>query len=403
MLNRSVGRMCVPVPSVVPKRSTIDVNATVCIGDTRSSLDMRSSFRDLERAERPVLKPITPSTTDGVTIYSKTTTGQVVYPAEEEDIEILSNSSLKFADPRLTEGSVVIRIVRLSDPVTSPVARVQRNRFFGIRHYEKYTFLAWGLCVSLAVASLGVWQLRRMDYKAKLIERRRNRLGLPKFFLNSSPFPWNENNLIDFEYRTVQVTGVFDHSREMYVGPRSSGLGSVSDDKKNYGQISQAGYNVVTPLMLPDGSCVLVNRGMLTSEWIRGKGYRKREDPEWVTVRGVLVTGELSGIANDSFRVKNSSADKIFVYLVPQDLAEAASPRNFSECKLALINAFDCAYLDNPNRTRPPYQMKHKSDYMCFYADEHVHFNYAMQWFGMSAVFLAMTIFKFIEMLRWRW
>jgi hypothetical protein len=101
--------------------------------------------------------------------------------------------------------------------------------------------------------------------------------------------------------------------------------------------------------------------------------------------------------------VKNSSADKNFVYLVPSDLAETAAPRNFSECRLALVNAFDCRYLDNPRRARPPYQVKRKADYMCFYADEHVHFNYAMQWFGMSAVFLCMTLFKFREMIRWRW
>ena len=376
-----------------------EVNATVPIGDIRSNLEVRNSLRDRERSLTSSSSSRSVSTVEE---QGLSTTGQIIYPAEAEDIEILSNSEIKFADPRLTEGSVVIRIVRLSDPVTSPVARVQRNRFFGIRDYEKWTFLAWGLCVTLGVASLGVWQLRRMDYKAKLIERRRDRLSLGKIIIEKSPFPWNENNLIDFEYRTIQVTGVLDHSREMYVGPRASGV-TVDPNGKQYGEISQPGYNVVTPLMLPDGNCVLVNRGLITSEWIRNKGYRKREDPEWVTVRGVLVAGELSGIANDAFRVKNSSADKTFVYLVPADLAESAAPRNFSECKLALINAFDCVYLDNPKKIRPPYQMKRKSDYMCFYADEHVHFNYAMQWFGMSAVFLAMTLFKFREMLKWRW
>ena len=397
---RRVRRSIVPV---TVDASFGEANATVGIGDTRSGLEMRKILREREKNSSVVVNKATcqgSSPAHSPVIYSRNTSGQVVYPAEEEDIAILSNSRIKFADPRLTEGSVVIRIVRLSDPVSSPVARVQRNRFFGIRDYEKYTFLAWGLCATLGVASLGIWQLRRMDYKAKLIERRRNRLSLPRIVVDKSPFPWNENNLIDFEYRTVELTGVLDHAREMYVGPRASG---VSLESSEYGQMSQVGYNVVTPLMLADGNCVLVNRGLLTSEWIRNKGYRKREDPEWVTVRGVLVTGELSGIANDSFRVKNSSADKNFVYLVPADLAETAAPRNFSECRLALVNAFDCRYLDNPRRARPPYQVKRKADYMCFYADEHVHFNYAMQWFGMSAVFLCMTLFKFREMIRWRW
>ena len=404
MRQSSSSSRCSQIVPVVPDTQFGDINATVPIGDVRSGLITRQELRDREKqlmTDSSVKNEI--GSVDGSpVVYSQTTTGQVIYPAEAEDISILSESKIKYADPRLTEGSVVIRIVRLSDPVTSPVARVQRNRFYGIRGYEKWTFLAYGLCVSLGVASLGVWQLRRMDYKSKLIERRRNRLGLPKTVVTQSPLPWNENNLVDWEYRTVEVRGVFDHSKEMYIGPRSSGL-TVEADAKTYGETSQAGYLVVTPLMLPDGNSILVNRGMLTSDFIRGRNYRKREDPEWVTVRGVLATGELSGISNDLFRVKNSVADKTFIYLTPADLAECCRPRNYSECKLAVINAYDCLYEENQHKTRLPFKVKRKSEYMCFYADEHTHFNYAMQWFGMSAVFLAMTVFKFIEMCRWRW
>ena len=388
-----------------------EMNATIPLGDHRSALDVRNNLRERERqflttnatsSSSEIQTPSSPTPSSSPIIYSKTTTGQVIYPAEEEDVEILSQSKIKFADPRLTEGSVVIRIVRLSDPVNSPVFRVARNRFFGIRGHEKWTFLAWGLCVSLGVASLGVWQLRRMEYKAKLIERRQKRLNVPKFFLHSSPFPWNENNMVDWEYRSIEVQGVFDHSKEMFVGPRSTGV-AVDPADKSYGEMSQAGYSVVTPLMFPDGSSILVNRGMLTAEWIRGRNHRKIEDPEWVTVRGILVAGELAGISNDLFRVKNNTTDKIFVYLVPSDLSECAAPRNHSECKLAVLNALDVRYHDNPNRPRPPFKMKKKADYMCFYADEHMHFNYAMQWFGMATVFLGMTVYKFVEMCRWRW
>ena len=46
--------------------------------------------------------------------------------------------------------------------------------------------------------------------------------------------------------------------------------------------------------------------------------------------------------------------------------------------------------------------MKQKEDYMVFWADEHVHFNYAMQWFGMGSLTMAMTLYKFIEVVRWR-
>ena len=403
--SKSTTLRVVEIPKEKPDLQFGLINATVPIGDVRSSVEKRLDLRGREKVVASgspgIVAPIDPPMDSSPIVSSQTTTGQVIYPAEEEDIEILSQSKLKFADPRLTEGSVVIRIVRLSDPVTSPVARVQRNRFFGIRGYEKWTFLAWGLCVSLGVASLGVWQLRRMDFKAKLIERRRNRLNQPRVTVEESPFPWNENNLVDWEYRPVEVRGVFDHSKEMYIGPRSSGL---SVEKEGYGDVSQAGYLVVTPLMLTDGNCILVNRGLLSSEFLRGRNYSKREDPEWVTVRGILATGELSGISNDIFRVKNSIADKTFIYLTPADLAECARPRNYSECKLAVVNAYDCLYSSPGTKSgKLPFRMKKKSDYMCFYADEHMHFNYAIQWFAMAGVFLSMTIYKFIEMSRWRW
>lgn len=57
--------------------------------------------------------------------------------------------------PFEVEGSVIIRrqesgdpaharLVRLSDPVTSPVGRMVRNRQFGIRGNEKWQLLATG-------------------------------------------------------------------------------------------------------------------------------------------------------------------------------------------------------------------------------------------------------------------
>ena len=89
--------------------------------------------------------------------------------------------------PFEVEGSVIIRrqdcepalharLVRLSDPVTSPVGRMVRNRQFGIRRNEKWQLLATGfvrildlslklepeVCF-LLVSSLGAWQLRRSE------------------------------------------------------------------------------------------------------------------------------------------------------------------------------------------------------------------------------------------------
>lgn len=91
--------------------------------------------------------------------------GQILYPATQEDVDILENSVRQYPNPRDCEGSTVIRLVRLSDPVTSPVARVMRNRQFGIRDNERWQLLGLGIFCASIVSSLGFWQLERMQWK----------------------------------------------------------------------------------------------------------------------------------------------------------------------------------------------------------------------------------------------
>lgn len=329
-----------------------------------------------------------------VIVRSRNTTGQVMWPATKEDIEILSDSKLLYPAPFEVEGSVIIRLVRLSDPVTSPVARTLRNRQFGIRGNEKWQLLGMGVVCAGFVYLLGFWQLHRMAWKRDLIEMRRERLSMPRLHVESSPFPWTDK-VDDFVCRLVDARGVFDHSREMLVGPR----GGFGDDGE-----SRPGYLVVTPLRLEDGSTVLVNRGHVSYEY-RCQDERP-EVPTWVRVRGVLEEGEITNLVGRYARVQNKPDKHQFHYLLAHDLAENSNARNHLECSQALITAYDCLYEDDFKagvRRDMPFSMRHKEDYLLFWADEHTHFNYAMQWFGMGTLFMVMTVYKFIEVSRWRW
>jgi cytochrome oxidase assembly protein ShyY1 len=333
------------------------------------------------------------TTQKDVVVRSRTTTGQVLWPATKEDIEILSQSKLLYPAPYEVEGSVIIRLVRLSDPVTSPVGRVVHNRQFGIRGNEKWQLLTMGVVSALLVYSLGFWQLRRMEWKRDLIETRRQRLAMPKFPVRHGPFPWKDQ-VQDWIYRTVEVRGVFDHKREMFVGPRPG-----TDDTG----ATNAGYLVVTPLRLEDGSTVLVNRGHLPADRVDTR--TRPEVPTWVRVRGILEEGEIANMVGEYARLKNRPDKNMFVYLVAEDLAENAGARNHQECSQAIVTAIDVLYEDDFQagvRRIMPFTMKHKEDYLLFWADEHTHFNYAMQWFAMGSLILAMTGYKFIEVSRWR-
>lgn len=159
--------------------------------------------------------------------------------------------------------------------------------------------------------------------------------------VTASPFPWRDQ-VQDFIYRVVEVRGVFDHHREMLVGPRPG-----TDDAGE----TRPGYNVVTPLRLEDSSTLLVNRGHLRADLVDPAA--RREVPTYA-------------------RLKNRPDKNQFVYLLADDLAENAGARNHQECSQALLTAFDVLCEDDFQagvHREVPFIMRHKEDYLLFWAD----------------------------------
>ncbi|KAL8272367.1 hypothetical protein Esti_003657 [Eimeria stiedai] len=137
-----------------------------------------------------------------------------------------------------------------------------------------------------------------------------------------------------------------------------------------------------------------------------------------VTVRGILEPGETANSSFKSLMLKNRPQDGQFLVLNPKDLADATPGiSNRAEAGLLMVNAYSIVYdedvLSSTGRTEGDgprvanrflnYQQKQKADYLLFYADEHTHFNYACQWFLMGLCTAAMTVYKVIEVTRWRW
>jgi cytochrome oxidase assembly protein ShyY1 len=84
----------------------------------------------------------------------------------------------------------------------------------------------------------------------------------------------------DFEYRRVKVSGVYDHTHEMLLGPRTRGDGN-------------SGYFLITPLVRENGSIVLIKRG-----WVPTEKKDPRTRPESLTqdvqeVEGLLRHTEM--------------------------------------------------------------------------------------------------------------
>lgn len=80
----------------------------------------------------------------------------------------------------------------------------------------------------------------------------------------------------DLEFRRVELTGTYDFSRSMFVGPRV---------KSAPGGMTEKGFHVVTPLVPGDKRAppVLVNRGWVPNDWAEPSGGETK-----VTVCGVV-------------------------------------------------------------------------------------------------------------------
>lgn len=100
------------------------------------------------------------------------------------------------------------------------------------------------LALVVLFVNLGFWQLRRLDQRRDYVAQVQERSALEPISLADAL----EGELL--EYRTVEATGTFDPNEEVLLRGRSLG--------------GQPGYNVLTPLVLPTGDAVLVERGWVS-------------------------------------------------------------------------------------------------------------------------------------------
>ncbi|XP_049809373.1 surfeit locus protein 1 [Schistocerca nitens] len=132
---------------------------------------------------------------------------------------------------------------------------------------KKLKPFAWFLLlVPITTFALGTWQVKRRKWKLDLIADLESRTKQAPYDL-----PEDLSELEKMEYYPVRVKGRFDHSHELYLGPRSL---IVDGDAANQGSLmsqntkgQSGGYCVVTPFILSDrNSTILVNRGWVSSK-----------------------------------------------------------------------------------------------------------------------------------------
>jgi surfeit locus 1 family protein len=130
-----------------------------------------------------------------------------------------------------------------------------------------------------AFLALGTWQVQRRAWKLDLIARVEERVHAPAV-PPPPPGEWSQVNAANSEYRHVRATGTFLNDSETLVQALTD-LG--------------AGFWVLTPLRLDDGTVVLVNRGFVSPEQRERAAHGAAEATTAATVTGLLRITEPKG------------------------------------------------------------------------------------------------------------
>ncbi|XP_067868132.1 surfeit locus protein 1 [Heterodontus francisci] len=150
--------------------------------------------------------------------------------------------------------------------------------------------LKWALLlIPVATFGLGTWQVQRRKWKLQLIKELKERTRSDPL-----PIPLDQLELKELEYRQVRVRGRFDHSKELYILPRSRV--NPDKEKREAGQLmssTETGANVITPFNCTDlGVRILVNRGFVPRTRIKPETRTKGQITDEVELVGVVRLSE---------------------------------------------------------------------------------------------------------------
>ncbi|CAH2316624.1 Surfeit locus 1 [Pelobates cultripes] len=146
------------------------------------------------------------------------------------------------------------------------------------------------LLIPVATFGLGTWQVQRRNWKLKLIEEMESRVNAKPV-----PLPIDPAELRKLEYCPVKVRGHFDHSKELFIQPRT--LLDPEKEARQAGQISsstESGAHVITPFYCTDlGITILVNRGFIPRKKINPETRLKGQVEGEVELVGIVRLTEI--------------------------------------------------------------------------------------------------------------
>jgi surfeit locus 1 family protein len=205
---------------------------------------------------------------------------------------------------------------------------------------------------------LGIWQLDRLAQRRAFNAHYSQETQMPPLVLKAAP----QDDLTAMEYRAVEVTGTYDFENQVAL--------------RNRYHDNEYGYHLLTPLILSDGTAVIVERG-----WIPAEGnstpadWRKYDVTGPVTIKGIIRLGQtkpdIGGVPDPTLTPGQTRLD----FWNITNLERIAS-----QVPYKLLPVF---IQPNPDDTlaAPPYPYQPEVD-----ISEGPHFGYALQWFAFASI-----------------
>jgi surfeit locus 1 family protein len=225
---------------------------------------------------------------------------------------------------------------------------------------------SWLLTTLLALAGagvclrLGIWQLDRLEQRRAFNAHYESMRAAAPVQLPAD----SDQDLIAMEYRAVEVAGEYDFSQQVAL--------------RNQYFRDQYGYHLLTPLVMANGSAVLVDRG-----WIPAEGndtpsaWRKYDEGGAVTMQGIIrlgrATAEMGGLIDPT---PGPGQARLDLWIMPNIAAIQAQT---SYQLLPIYIQLD----EDPADSTPPVPDQPEVE-----ITEGPHFGYALQWFTFAAILL---------------
>jgi surfeit locus 1 family protein len=231
--------------------------------------------------------------------------------------------------------------------------------------FQRVILLLAALALASATLRLGVWQLDRAAQKAALQSAIDSRRELPP--LGAGELAGSAAGAEGQHHRRVLLEGRWLREFTVYLENRQMN--------------GRPGFFVVTPLLLADGSAVLVQRG-----WQPRDAMERARVVEPATPAGkVSLTGRIAPPPARLYEFDGAASGPIRQNL-PLDA--------FAQETGLTLKPFSVLQLD----TSPPAADGLLRDWLQPAADVHKHYGYAFQWFALAA--LTIGLYVWFQILR---